>query len=74
MEQALKDATSIGRSIGMTQDAMASRLSNEMTMMKTLTNSDCVNASSLLNRYAIRCKQVLENPDSILTEYMKGRK
>jgi len=63
----------IGTSIGMTQDAMASRIRNEMTSMRTLMNEDCINVSSLLSRHAMRCKQVAENPDSVLAEYLQGR-
>jgi hypothetical protein len=72
-DQVLKDAMKIGTSIGMTQDAMASRIRNEMTSMRTLMNEDCINVSSLLSRHAMRCKQVAENPDSVLAEYLQGR-
>jgi hypothetical protein len=41
--------------------------------MMTLAKNDCVNFSSLLARYGRRCKHVMDDPDSILIEYMNGR-
>ena len=41
--------------------------------MKDLVNNDCINISSLLRRYGLRCKQVVENLDSVFSEYMKSR-
>jgi hypothetical protein len=70
-ERLLTETMLIGNSLGMTSDAMASRLRNETDRMKTLINNDCINVASLLNRHAMRCKQVAENPDCVLVEYMK---
>jgi hypothetical protein len=64
-------AGEIGIALGITPDAMVSRLSNEITSMKALIKDSCINIASLLSRHAMRCKQVTENPDSILVEYMK---
>jgi hypothetical protein len=72
IERLVKEAREIGVSLGMTEDAMSSRMVNEMTTMN-LINNDCINVSSLLRRHAARCKQVVENPDSILIEYMAPR-
>jgi len=49
----------IGKGIGMTPDAALSRMAGK-----------CVNFSSLMTRYAARCKQVGENLDSVYNEYM----
>ena len=73
IDRLVKEARSIGTSLGMTEDAMSSRMVNDMTTMKTWINNDCINISSLLRRYAERCKQVVENPDSILIEHMTPR-
>ena len=68
-----KDAGELGSSLGMTEDAMYSRTVNEMATMMDLVNNDCINISSLLRRYGLRWKQVVENPDSVFAEYMKFR-
>ena len=70
-DQALKDATSLGLEIGMTPDALSSRFGIEVKTMQDLIKKDCVNVSSLLSRFAMRCKQVFDNPASILEEYMR---
>ena len=66
IERLVNDAREIGSSLGTTEDAMYSRMVNDMTTMKDLVKNDCINISSLLRRYANRCEQVVENPDSIL--------
>jgi hypothetical protein len=68
-DRLLKEAISIGNVIGITPDAMVSRLHNQTTIMKALINDDCINVASLLSRHGMRCKQVAENPDSVLIEY-----
>jgi hypothetical protein len=73
IDRLVKDATRLGSSLGMTKDAMGSRMVNDRAMMRELINNDCINVSSLLRRYAARCKQVAENPDSILIEHMTPR-
>jgi hypothetical protein len=60
-----------GRSVGMTQDAMLSRLRMSLEGQMSLINYDCVNVSSLMSRYADRCKFVAERPDEVLAEYLK---
>ena len=61
----------IGQMLGMTDDAMTSRLKMRADEMRRLTNESCINFSSLLSRYADRCKLVVQSPDTILAEYMK---
>jgi hypothetical protein len=56
MERLLKDEHETGSSLGMTRDAMHSRVVNAMMTKKTLINNDCINLSSLLRRYGERCK------------------
>ena len=60
----------LGSSIGMTQDAMLARLKMMQDEQRQLVNNNCVNMSSLFTRKAARCKQVVENGDSILDEYL----
>ena len=62
----------IGRTIGMTQDAMSSRMTLEWRKMDDLIKHDCVNISSLTSRHAFRCKQVTEDGDSVLHEYLNA--
>lgn len=64
-------AVKLGRSIGMTQDAMMSRLTMYQGQQRELVQNNCANMSSLFTRHAARCKQVVENGDSILDEYLK---
>lgn len=60
----------LGSSIGMTQDFMLARLKMMQNEQRELVNNNCVNMSSLFTRKAARCKQVVENGDSILDEYL----
>lgn len=61
----------VGDTIGMTQDAMASRVQIQMDQQMNLIQKNCVNISSLLSRHGARCKQVVESGDTILNDYMK---
>ena len=61
----------IGQMLGMTDDAMTSRLRMHADEMRRLINESCINFSSLLNRYADRCQRVIQSPDSIFDEYMQ---
>jgi hypothetical protein len=70
IDRLLSEAAETGTAIGMTLDAMTSRFAMQLSEMTRLTNNSCTNISSLLIRYADRCKQVTENPDSVLLEYM----
>ena len=69
-EHLLLLSNQIGQSIGMSQDAMNSRMTVEWSEMDRLIQHNCMNISSLTSRYAFRCKQVIENGDSILSEYL----
>jgi hypothetical protein len=64
-------AFELGNAIGMTEDAMLSRLAFEQEQMQTMIRNDCVNMSSLFQRHTTRCKQVVEEGDSVLLEYLK---
>jgi hypothetical protein len=64
-------AMKVGDTVGMTNDAMVSRVLIEQQRMQSLVRKDCVNISSLLARHAYRCKQVVENGDSVLLEYLE---
>jgi hypothetical protein len=69
----LKQMLSTGRVIGMTVDGITSRLDKETATLQSLMNNTCGNASSLVPPYAARCKQVVEDPDSILKEHLARR-
>jgi hypothetical protein len=62
--------TRIGKNIGMTPDAAFSRIKMAMEQQRALIEGKCVNFSSLITRYAARCKQVGENLDTVYDEYM----
>src|SRR4051812_44263556 len=65
IDRLVKDARTLGASLGMTEDAMGSGMVNDMATMKNSINNDCINISSLLRQYTARCKQVVENPDGV---------
>jgi hypothetical protein len=69
-EHLIEFAVQIGNNIGMTEDAMTSRITTEQGQMRTLIRNNCVNISSLHLRHATRCKQVVENGDSVFIEYL----
>ena len=62
---------SIGKSIGMSSDSMLARLKLMMDEQDTLMGKSCANVASLHQRHASRCKQIVENPNAILSEYLK---
>ena len=68
-----KQMLSTGRAIGMTVDDITSKLEAETEALIGFMNHDCRSASLLARRYAARCKQVVEDPDSIFTEYLPRR-
>jgi hypothetical protein len=61
----------LGRSIGMTEEAMLSRLQMSLTEQQKILNASCVNLTTLYDRYGERCKVVNEDPESVLKEYLK---
>ena len=69
-EHLIRFAVEIGSTIGMTEDAMTSRITNEQGQMRALIQNNCVNISSLSSRHALRCKQLVEDSDSVLREYL----
>ena len=64
----------LGKSIGMTQDAIVSRSLIESENMKELIEGNCINISSILNRYGKYCKIVYENPEVIFKKYTAALK
>jgi hypothetical protein len=59
-----------GIEIGMTKDAMLSRLKMTLEEQARVTDGKCVNYSSLFVRHSTRCKTLGEHPESIFREYM----
>jgi hypothetical protein len=59
-----------GTTVGMTKDAMLSRLKMALEDQAKLTEGKCVNFASLLTRYAAYCKVPGENPEAVVREYM----
>lgn len=64
-------AVLVGLRIGLTEDAMVSRVDMSLADQKGLINANCMNSSSLIKRYALRCKKVLENADAVIQEYLQ---
>jgi hypothetical protein len=60
----------VGNKIGMTVDAMLSRLTMAIEEQNKLTGDKCVNFASLTTRYLTRCKALAEKPDATFREYM----
>jgi hypothetical protein len=61
----------IGTKIGMTQDAMVSRLKMAMEDQSKLTEGKiCVNFSSLAVGYTARCKVLGDHPDGAFRDHM----
>ena len=63
-------AVVMGKTIGMTQDAMIARLKLALEAQAKLTEGKCVNFASLLTRYADHCKVLGENPEAVVRDYM----
>jgi hypothetical protein len=74
MEALLRMAIKVGHSIGMTEDAMMSRITMFKDQQTKLLQNNCANISSLFTRHAARCKKVVENGDAILAEYLDIKK
>jgi hypothetical protein len=66
-------AFELGKSIGLTQNAMQSRISLTTQDMMKLINKSCINFSSLLMRHGEQCKMLVENPDSFFEKNYGGR-
>lgn len=73
IERLVELSARTAKTIDMTQDAMASRLKMSISEQMNLIDSNCVNISSLLSRYAERCRFVTERPIDVLNEYMNKR-
>jgi len=64
-------ALKVGSRIGMTQDAMVSRLKMAIEDQAKLIQGKCVNFSSLMVRHLDRCKSLGDHPEAAFREYMK---
>jgi hypothetical protein len=71
IEHMMTLALTVGSRIGMTQDAMLSRLKMTLEDQAKLTEGKCLNFASLLTRYASRCKLLGEHPEAVFLEHMK---
>jgi hypothetical protein len=60
----------VGKTLGVSQDAMLSRLQMAQDEQNKLLKGDCINMASLFTRHADRCKVVVENADVVVKEYM----
>lgn len=62
-------AMEIGKAIGMTDDAMKSRMKFEGDAIMALIEGNCVNISSVMSRHMSRCESVVNQPKQIIEEY-----
>jgi hypothetical protein len=60
----------VGKALGISQDAMLSRLQMAQDEQNKLLKGDCINMASLFTRHADRCKIVVDNADVVVKEYM----
>lgn len=65
-------AMQIGETIGMTSDAMKSRMKAEGDALMKMVDGNCVNISSAMSRHMNRCEVVVSKPKEIIEEY-RGR-
>jgi hypothetical protein len=65
----LQNAIAMGRSIGMTEDAIVSRFKLLSDDMMNLMQRNCSNIDSLTSRHQERCQAVYKDPQSIAAEY-----
>ena len=64
-------ALEVGQTIGMTQDAMQSRMKMEGNALMALIEGKCVNISSVMTRHMARCEIIFNQPSVILEEYRR---
>tara|TARA_B110000438_G_scaffold299225_1_gene348984 strand:- start:1259 stop:1708 length:450 start_codon:yes stop_codon:yes gene_type:complete len=60
-DTSLKLAHETGELMGMTLEEMSSKVKNEMKKQLNQIDNDFNNASILLNKYALQCKNLIEN-------------
>lgn len=65
----IEKALRIGEAIGMTSDAMKSRMKADGDEIMRLIEGNCVNISSAMSRYMGRCETVATKPKQIIDEY-----
>ena len=58
-----------GRTQEMAEKVTLARLDLNMKSMTNEIDNDIGNISILMNRYADRCKEIMENPDKIMAEW-----
>jgi hypothetical protein len=64
-------ALQVGKSIGLTEQAVASRMRLANQGLNKAINGNCVNISILLERYATFCKTLARHPDQRFIELMQ---
>jgi hypothetical protein len=70
-DQFLERSAQVAGAIGMTTDAVASRLKMAQQDQFNLIKKDCVNISSLISRYQDRCELIWRDFKAVVNEYMK---
>lgn len=70
-EKLRKYAFQAGQTIRMDTDAMIARQKVAVEQQQKLLEGDCKNIAKLDEAYGPRCKQLSDNPQSILDQYLK---
>jgi hypothetical protein len=65
------EASQEGRTQEMAEKVTKARLSLEMKSMMNEINNDYSNASILLDKYLLHCKEIMEDPDKFMEEMME---
>lgn len=65
------EASKEGRTQEMAEKVTMARLSLEMKSMMNEIDNDYSNASILLDKYLLHCKEIMENPDKFTEEMME---
>jgi hypothetical protein len=64
-------ALQIGKTVGLTEEALGSRMRLANGSLNKAINKNCVNISILLERYATFCKMLTQRPDQRFMELMQ---
>lgn len=71
VEKLRKYAYQAGQAVNMSADAMLSRLKLAVEQQQKLLAGDCKNIGKLDEAYGGRCKQLSDNPQAVLDQYLK---
>ncbi len=71
VEKLRKYAFQAGQAVNMSAEAMLSRLKLAVEQQQKLLAGDCKNIGKLEEAYGARCKQLSDDPQAVLDQYLK---